>query len=101
MIKRFYSNTLLNNTKKVKFKMVIAVKHLENYHKNNYKDFQTNYEGWNVGDSMNENDYKRILEKMKTFAASIPSSSPKESTNFLIKTGIYDQNGQINKVYQK
>lgn len=50
---------------------------------------------------MGENDYKRILEKMKSFAAGIPSSSPKESTDFLIRVGIYDQNGQINKVYQK
>jgi hypothetical protein len=38
---------------------------------------------------------------MKSFATAIPSSSPKESTDFLIRAGIYDKNGQISKVYQK
>ena len=50
---------------------------------------------------MSENDYKRIIEKMKAFTVSIPSSSPTESTNFLIRAGILDQNGKISKVHQK
>jgi hypothetical protein len=58
-------------------------------------------EPWTVGDSMSENYYKRILEKMKAFAAAIPTSSPEKSKEFLIRAGIFDKNGKVNQVYQK
>jgi hypothetical protein len=72
------------------------VKEWYNMNKNN--DFR---ESWNVGDSMSENDYKRILEKMKAFTAAIPSTSPETSKEFLIRAGILDKSGKISKVYQK
>jgi hypothetical protein len=63
--------------------------------------FGLNQNDWKVGEHMSADDYKRILDKMSLFLANIPSTTPQESKEFLIKAGIFDQNGKINKVYQK
>lgn len=63
--------------------------------------FDPNRKCWKAGEPMSADDYKRILEKMNQFLANIPSASPQESKEFLVKAGIFDQDGNISKVYQK
>jgi hypothetical protein len=52
--------------------------------------FGLNQNDWKVGEHMSADDYKRILDKMSLFLANIPSTTPQESKEFLIKAGIFD-----------
>lgn len=56
---------------------------------------------WEVGDSMSENDYKRILAKMSNYINEIPSIPPQESAKLLIDAGIYNKSGKIKRIFNK